>query len=320
MTQRGSTVPRQITQRSIKSPSDVVGIGLHTGRKIRMQILPAPADTGITFIRTDLDGAAITLGPSSSVPRARISRADHATTLSGDGFSISTVEHLMAALRGLGVDNATIRLSGDEVPIMDGSAAPFVFLLKEAGLKDLDVPRKVMVLNRSVGVLDGDREVTIYPADHFRITYTIDFNHPAIGRQSLSRSVDERTFVNEIAPARTFCLLKDVHLLRQRGLAMGGSLSNAVVVGDTGPLNALRFPDEFVRHKALDLIGDLALLGHPIVGHVVAYKAGHEMNSRLLNQLLDQPDAWVLSAPTPRPAVAAQALAGAAATAGATAL
>jgi len=278
-----------------------------------MQILPAAADSGIAFVRNDLrskeGGASLTLGTLGQAGSASISRADHATTLSGDGFSISTVEHLMAAFRGLGVDNAEVHLSDAEVPIMDGSAAPFVYLIKEAGMKDQGVPRRFIQMKRPVTVIDGDREVTIYPADQFRITYTIDFAHPAIGRQSLSRSIDEKTFINELAPARTFCLLKDVQLLRQRGLALGGSLANAVVVGDAGPLNELRFHDEFVRHKALDLVGDLALMGHPVVGHVVAHKAGHEMNSRLLRQLIADKDAWTITTRLPaaaalRPAVA----------------
>ena len=293
-----------MTQRTLKTRIDVVGVGLHTGRRIRMEVVPAAADAGIRFVRSDLEGATISLGVHGD---ARISRVDHATTLSGEGFTISTVEHLMAALRGLGVDNATVRLSGDEVPIMDGSAAPFVYLLKEAGLKDLGVPRRFLQLRRPVGVLDGDREVTIYPADHFRISYTIDFAHPSIGRQSLSRSLDEKTFVRELAPARTFCLLKDVQMLRKRGLALGGSLANAVVVGDQGPLNNLRFHDEFVRHKALDLVGDLALLGHPVLGHVVAHKAGHEMHSRLVVRLLAERDAWTLTTRVPVAAVASAA-------------
>jgi len=297
-----------LTQRTVRTRIDVVGVGLHTGRKIRMEVLPAAADTGVQFVRTDMKRksgeAALSLGVTGGSGGAVISRADHATTLSGDGFSISTVEHLMAAFRGLGVDNAVVRLSDAEVPIMDGSAAPFVYLIKEAGLKDQGVPRRFIQMKRPVTVMDGDREVTIYPADHFRVTYTIDFAHAAIGRQSLSRSIDERTFVNELAPARTFCLLKDVQVLRERGLALGGSLANAVVVGDAGPLNDLRFHDEFVRHKALDLIGDLALLGHPIVGHVVAYKAGHEMNSRLLRQLMTDRDAWSLVTKVPVAAAA----------------
>ena len=258
-----------------------------------MRILPALPDSGVRFVRTDLGGASLTLDPlgllhgQTKATPATISRADHATTVSGAGFSISTVEHLMAALQGLGVDNAVVCLSGDEVPIMDGSAAPFVYLLREAGLKDLGVARHRIILRRPIAVADGDREVTIYPADRLRITYTIDFSHPAIGKQSCTFGVDERTFVNHLAPARTFCLLADVQALRRRGLALGGSLANAVVVGDAGPLNPLRFHDEYVRHKALDLIGDLGLLGHPIAGHVVAYKAGQ---SKSMDEVLNAAD------------------------------
>ncbi|MGH9868425.1 MAG: UDP-3-O-acyl-N-acetylglucosamine deacetylase [Candidatus Polarisedimenticolia bacterium] len=300
-------------QRTLKSRIDVVGVGLHTGSRIRMQILPAPANSGIRFERTDLQNGAVDLKtlilPSNlrGARSASLSRADHATTLSGPGFTISTVEHLMAAFLGMGVDNAIVRLSGGEVPIMDGSAAPFVFLLKEAGLRDLGEPRQTILINRPISVLDGDREVVVYPSDSFRITYTIDFPHQAIGRQSLSRTINQRTFIHQLAPARTFCMLKDVQALRERGLAMGGSLQNAVVVGDAGPLNPLRFSDEFVRHKALDLVGDLALLGHPIAGHVVAHKAGHAMHARLLNEILRQRDAWSLTTHVPESAPLAEA-------------
>ncbi len=289
-----------MTQRTLKSRVDVVGVGLHTGSRIRMQVLPAAEGTGIRFERTDLSGAPLNLRSLLSAPgqrgpgHASLSRADHATTLSGGDFTISTVEHLMAAFLGLGIDNALVRLSGGEVPIMDGSSAPFVYLLKEAGLREQGEPRETIVFHRPVSVVDGDREVTVYPADHFRISYTIEFTHPAIGRQSLSRTIDERTFVHHLAPARTFCLLRDVEALRERGLALGGSLQNAVVVGDNGPLNPLRYNDEFVRHKALDLIGDLALLGHPLSGHVVARKAGHALHARLLNEILRCRDAWSL--------------------------
>ena len=284
-------VSRTSMQRTLRKPIDVVGVGLHTGKRIRMKIQPAGADAGITFVRDDIGGS-LRLGPET-----RIARVDHATTLAGDGFVISTVEHLLAALSGMHVDNAVIRLSADEVPIMDGSAAPFVYLIKEAGLRRLAAPRRVIRLHRAVGVLDGDREVTIYPADGLKITYTIDFAHQAIGRQTITRSIGRRSFVNEIAPARTFCLLKDVQALRERGLALGGSLANAVVVGDAGPLNELRYHDEFVRHKALDVIGDLALMGHPVHGHVVASKAGHSLHARLVVELMRQKDAWSLVTP-----------------------
>jgi UDP-3-O-[3-hydroxymyristoyl] N-acetylglucosamine deacetylase len=285
-------------QRTLKDRVDVVGIGLHTGRRVRLELSPAPAGSGIRFVRADRGDASLTLGPGSL---AGISRVDHATTLAGDGFTISTVEHLMAALIGMGVDNVTARLWGDEVPIMDGSAAPFVFLIKESGLRDLAAPRRVIVLHRPIGVVDGEREVTLYPADRLRITCTIDFAHPSIGRQSFVRTVDQRAFINELAPARTFCMLKDVEALRSRGLALGGSLANAVVVGDSGPLNQLRFHDEFVRHKALDLLGDLALLGAPVMGHVVAHKAGHAMHAKLLERMARERDAWSVVVPAVEP-------------------
>ncbi|MFQ5700775.1 MAG: UDP-3-O-acyl-N-acetylglucosamine deacetylase [Acidobacteriota bacterium] len=286
-------------QQTLRTQIDVVGVGLHTGKRIRLRIQPAGADAGITFMRDDRSGAFIRLDEST-----HIARVDHATTLAGDGFSISTVEHLLAAVRGMGIDNAMIRVSGDEIPIMDGSAAPFVYLVREAGLRGLGTPRRVIRLKRPVGVLDGDREVTIYPADDFRVTYTIDFPHPAIGRQTITRTIDRRTFVNEIAPARTFCMLRDVRRLRERGLALGGSFANAVVVGDAGPLNHLRFDDEFVRHKALDLVGDLALLGYPIMGHVVAYKAGHAIHAQLVKRLQEDRGAWVLTTGKPEPVAA----------------
>ena len=276
-------------QRTLRTQIDVVGVGLHTGRRIRMRIEPSGADTGIRFVRDDLAGASLVLDERTS-----ISRVDHATTLAGDGFSISTVEHLLAALRGMGVDNAVVRLSGDEVPIMDGSAAPFVYLIREAGLRSLGLPRMAIGLLRPIGVHDGDREVTIYPADDLRVTYTIDFGHSAIGRQSLTRTIDRKTFLAEIAPARTFCLLRDVAHLRERGLALGGSLANAVVVGDTGPLNELRYHDEFVRHKILDLVGDLALMGRQVMGHVVAFKGGHALHAALVARLQEERDAWTL--------------------------
>jgi UDP-3-O-[3-hydroxymyristoyl] N-acetylglucosamine deacetylase len=255
-----------------------------------MRIEPAGPGSGIRFYRDDLNGAFLALNG-----RTPIGRGDHATTLAGEGFSITTVEHLLAALAMMGVDNAAIRLSSDEVPIMDGSSAPFVYLIREAGLRSQGLPRRAIRLTRPIGVIDGDREVTIYPADDLRVTYTIDFPNPTIGRQTMTRVIDRRTFVNEIAPARTFCLLKDVQALRDRGLALGGSLANAVVVGDAGPLNGLRFHDEFIRHKILDLIGDLALMGRPVLGHVVAHKAGHALHAALIQRLQRETGSWVLA-------------------------
>ncbi len=256
-----------------------------------MKLAPARHDTGITFVRKDLGGARLRLR------RAKVVRADHATTLAGKAFTVSTVEHLLAALRIMGVDNAIVELDGAEVPIMDGSAAPFVYLIREAGMRRQSAPRRYMVLRESVEIRDGDREIAIHPSDRLRVTYTIDFPGTAIGRQVFARTLYQSVFLDEVAPARTFCFLRDVPALRQRGLALGGSLDNAVVVDDNGPMSRLRFPDEFVRHKTLDLVGDLALLGLPVIGHVVARKAGHALHARLVETLRTSPAAVIVPFP-----------------------
>jgi UDP-3-O-[3-hydroxymyristoyl] N-acetylglucosamine deacetylase len=217
--------------------------------------------------------------------KARIIRADHATTIAGSHFSVSTVEHLLAALRILGADNVIVELDGPEIPIMDGSAAPFIYLLREAGLRRQMASRGYLMLKRRVDFKENGREISIEPADRLRVTYTIDFPGTFIGRQTLSRTLHQKLFIDEIAPARTFCFLKDVEALRERGLARGGTLDNAVVVDENGPMSRLRFPDEFVRHKILDLVGDLALLGMPILGHVIAQRGGHALHARLLESL-----------------------------------
>jgi UDP-3-O-[3-hydroxymyristoyl] N-acetylglucosamine deacetylase len=238
----------------------------------------------VTFVRRDLSGATLRLR------KAKIIRADHATTLSGKGMTVSTVEHLLAALRIMGVDNAIIDMDGPEVPIMDGSAAPFVYLLKEAGLRRQAAARRYLVVRESLEIRADGREISIHPADRLRVSYTIDFPGTFIGSQSISRSLHRQVFTEEIAPARTFCFLHEVAALRSRGLALGGSLDNAIVVDEDGPMNRLRFPDEFVRHKVLDLVGDLALLGMPVLGHVVAARAGHAVHSQLI-EALRQPGA-----------------------------
>jgi len=214
-----------------------------------------------------------------------VSRVDHATTLAGRKFSVSTVEHLLAALRVMGVDNVSIELDGPEVPIMDGSAAPFIFLIREAGLRRQPAARAYLVVRESIEIREDGREIAIHPADRLRVSYTIDFPGTFIGKQSFSRALHKQLFAEEIAPARTFCFLRDVAALRARGLALGGSLENAVVIDDNAPMNRLRFPDEFVRHKVLDLVGDLALMGMPVLGHVVATKAGHSLHARLVEEL-----------------------------------
>lgn len=244
-----------------------------------MRLHPARRDAGITFVRSDLGGAALRLR------KARIGRADHATTLTGRAFSVSTVEHLLAALRIMGIDNAVVELDGPEVPIMDGSAAPFIFLAREAGVRRQAAPRRYLVVRKSVEIQENGREIAIHPFDRLRVSYTVDFPSTFIGRQSITRTLFQQVFVDEFAPARTFCLLHEVEALKARGLALGGSLDNAVVVGETGPLNRLRFPDEFVRHKVLDLVGDLAVLAAPVLGHVTAYKGGHSLHARLVEAL-----------------------------------
>jgi len=233
----------------------------------------------VTFVRRDLGGEYLRLR------KAKVVRADHATTLSGKGFTVTTVEHLLAALRVMGVDNVVVDLDGPEVPIMDGSASPFIYLIREAGMRRQPAPRNYLIVRESVEIREEGREIAIHPSERLRVSYTIDFPGTFIGRQVLSRALHKQVFAEEIAPARTFCFLRDVAALRSRGLALGGSLDNAVVVDESGPMNRLRFDDEFVRHKVLDLVGDLALLGMPILGHVVANKAGHALHARLVEAL-----------------------------------
>ena len=214
------------------------------------------------------------------------------TGLVSDKASVDTVEHLLAALRGLGVDNTTIELNHSEVPIMDGSSAPWVYLIQDAGVKEQAAPRKTIQILRPVHVQQGDKRIAVYPADRFKISYTISFDHPMLRHQQKTLDLDEQAFIDEIAPARTFGFLKEVEMLRQRGLALGGSLENAIVLGETGVLNPLRFADEFVRHKILDAIGDLALLGHPLQGHLVVHRGGHALHTAFASELLRQQDAW----------------------------
>src|SRR6185436_15647562 len=199
---------------------------------------------------------------------------NYATGLARDAVKVDTVEHLLAALVSLGIDNAIVELNSPEVPIMDGSAAPFIYLIQEAGVRALNVPRKYLKVLRPITLSQGDKRIALYPSDHFKVTYSIAYDHPLLRHQSRTMRITEDSFVEDIAPARTFGFLKEVEMLRQRGLALGGSLDNAIVLGETGVLNnALRFEDEFVRHKILDVIGDLSLVGHPVVGHLVAHRA-----------------------------------------------
>ena len=220
---------------------------------------------------------------------------NYATELAQDAASVGTVEHLLAALVGLGVDNVSIELNQAEVPIMDGSAASFVYLVHEAGIHTLKSPRRFLKVVRPITLSRGDKRIAVYPSDYLKVTYSISFDHPLLRHQSRTQRVTEDSFIEEIAPARTFGFLKEVEQLRQKGLALGGSLDNAIVLGETGVLNdSLRFEDEFVRHKILDVIGDLALVGHPIIGHVVAHRGGHALHASFAQKILEDVDAWRL--------------------------
>ena len=296
-------------QRTLRRSVSCSGIGLHSGNKVTLSLKPAPADYGIRFQRSDLGGLEI---PATVTHLGGIRLA---TGLTREAVSVETVEHLLAALTALGIDNVIVELNSPEVPIMDGSAAPFVYLiLNEAGVRRLPAPKKFLKVLRPISLSQGDKRIALYPSDNFKVTYSISFDHPLIRHQSRTMKITDETFVEEIAPARTFGFLKEVEMLRQRGLALGGSLDNAIVLGETGVLNqnALRFEDEFVRHKILDAIGDLSLVGYPVIGHLVAHRAGHALHTAFAARILEDVDAWRLveastdqtRAPIPTPAAA----------------
>src|SRR5262249_43388626 len=227
-----------------------------------------------------------------------------ATGLARDKVSVETVEHLLAALVSMSVDNAIVELNSPEVPIMDGSAAPFIYLIHEAGVKRLTALRKYLKIVRPIAISRGDKRIALYPSDHFKVTYSISYDHPLLRHQSRTLRITEESFIEQIAPARTFTFLKDVEMLRQNGLALGGSLENAIVLGETGVLNnALRFEDEFVRHKILDAVGDLALVGYPVVGHLVAHRAGHALHTEFASKILEERHAWRLVEGIETPAI-----------------
>jgi UDP-3-O-[3-hydroxymyristoyl] N-acetylglucosamine deacetylase len=278
-----------VYRRTLRREVACTGIGLHTGRPVRLRLLPAPAEHGIRFLRTDI-------GVEIPATLAHIGAQDHATTLRLDGVSIGTVEHLLAALVGLGVDDALVEVDGPEVPVLDGSAAPFVILLHEAGLRPLAVPRLYLKVLEPVEVVHGGKSARLSPADRFEVHYAIGFDHPLLRHQALAVRVTPRSFTEQIAPARTFGFLREVEMLRKSGLALGGSLENAVVIGETGVLNnKLRFEDEFVRHKILDAVGDLALLARPLLGRLEATKAGHALHAAVAQKLLATETAWALA-------------------------
>jgi UDP-3-O-[3-hydroxymyristoyl] N-acetylglucosamine deacetylase len=265
-------------QQTIRKSVTFEGIGLHSGEPVRMTLSPATAGTGILFRASD--GTLIPVTPDHVVDTRS------ATTVGAYGARVRTIEHLMAAAGALGIDNLLVEVDGEEIPAADGSSKPFVELLYSAGRVSLGAPRDPLVITTPIRVGDESRWVRIMPSDSLRISYTLDNRHPVIGLQTASLEVTEARFVDEIAPARTYGFLKDVPMMRQNGLARGGSLDNAVVVGKRIVLNdSLRFADEFVRHKVLDLVGDLAVLGRPVVGHVVARNAGHALNHELLTAI-----------------------------------
>jgi UDP-3-O-[3-hydroxymyristoyl] N-acetylglucosamine deacetylase len=294
-------------QRTLRRPVSCTGIGLHSGNRVTLSLKPAPADYGIRFQRSDLGGLEI---PATVTHLGGI---QYQTGLMREAVSVETVEHLLAALTAVGIDNVIVDLNHSEVPIMDGSAAPFVYLiLNEAGVKRLTQPRRYLKVLRPISLAQGDKRIALYPSDHFKVTYSISFDHPLLRHQSKTMSITEESFVEEIAPARTFGFLKEVEMLRQRGLALGGSLDNAIVLGETGVLNnALRFDDEFVRHKILDVIGDLTLVGYPVIGHLVAHRGGHALHTAFAARILQETDAWRLVEAPAEPAVVPAAAAAA---------
>jgi len=282
-----SLVPDLFLQKTIARPVSVAGIGIHSGRTVQLKLAPAPADTGIVFRRTDSGGVEI---PALA---SEVSSVELATTLGRDDVTISTVEHLLAAIRICDLDNLWIDLDGPEVPILDGSALPFLHLLEAAGARAQDLPRKILAVTAPVEVELGGKRIRVSPYPGLRISYSVDFAHDSIGHQELDLAVTRESFERELAPARTFALKEDVDRLYRRGLGLGGNLENCVIFGPEGANNSLRFADEPVRHKALDAVGDLALLGGPLWGHVEVERGGHQLHFALVEALRDQPDCWV---------------------------
>jgi UDP-3-O-[3-hydroxymyristoyl] N-acetylglucosamine deacetylase len=282
-----------IKQRTLKNIIRATGVGLHTGEKVYLTLRPAAVDTGIIFQRVDLDPVVEVPARPENVSDTRLS-----TTLEKDGVKISTVEHLMSAFAGLGIDNAYVELSAPEVPIMDGSAGPFVFLLQSAGILEQEKLKQFMRIKKPLQVADDDKWVKFEPFNGFKVSFAIDFDHPILQNSIQVASVDFSTtsFVKEVSRARTFGFMDDLEALRNAGLAQGGSFDNAIVMDSFHILNddGLRYEDEFVKHKVLDAIGDLYLLGHPLIGAFSAHKSGHSLNNRLLRLLIADQSAWEL--------------------------
>ena len=280
-----------LRQRTLKTTVRATGVGLHSGEKVYMTLRPAPENAGITFHRVDLE-------PPVDVPAdpLLVGETMLGTTLIKDGVRIATVEHLMSALAGLGIDNISIDLSAAEVPIMDGSAGPFVFLLQSAGIEEQNAAKKFIRIKKRVRVEDGDKWAELVPFDGFKVNFEVYFNHPVFNKLSQHAKIDfsSTSFLKEVSRARTFCFVRDVEALRERNLTLGGSMDNAIVLDDYRILNedGLRYSNEFVIHKILDAIGDAYLLGHGLIGELRAYKSGHDLNNKLLRAVLDDRTAW----------------------------
>ena len=276
-------------QRTIVKPASCSGVGVHSGEKVNLTIKPAPVNHGIKFVRTDLPDS-----PSISAHFNSVVDTSLATVIGHDGYIVSTVEHLMASFAGFSIDNALVELDAYEVPVMDGSAGPFAQLIKGAGIKEQSAPRIFFVVKEPIELKQDGKFVGVYPSTTYRITYAIEYDHPLIRRQSYALEVTEQIFVNEISRARTYGFLHELEYMKRYGLARGGSLDNAVVIDKHDIVNkdGLRYPDEFVRHKIIDCIGDFSLLGLPIIGHVVLDKSGHAFNHAFLKKFFDQKESW----------------------------
>ncbi|MCP8689571.1 UDP-3-O-acyl-N-acetylglucosamine deacetylase [Marinobacterium sedimentorum] len=280
-----------IRQRTLKNSIKASGIGLHTGEKVYLTLKPAAVDTGILFRRVDLDPVVEIEARADLVVDTTLS-----SNLSFGGARVATVEHLMSALSGLGIDNACVELSAEEVPIMDGSAAPFVFLIQSAGIVEQDAPKQFIRIKREISFSADDKVATFKPFDGFKVGFTIEFDHPAFSDRNMEACLDfsSTSFVREVSRARTFGFMRDIEYLRSKNLALGGSFDNAIVVDDHRILNSegLRYDDEFVKHKILDAVGDLYLLGKSLIGEFVGHKSGHYLNNMLVRKLLDNQDSW----------------------------
>ncbi len=282
-----------LKQRTLKTTIKTTGVGLHTGARVDMVLRPAAIDAGIVFHRTDVAGSVDIPALAANVKDTRLS-----SSLERSGAKVSTVEHLMSALAGLGIDNVHVDIAGPELPIMDGSAGPFVFLLQSAGIVEQSAPKRFLRVKSPIEVRDGDKWARFDPYHGFALDFTIDFPHPVFGSETKQVVIDfaEHSYIKEISRARTFAFMQDVEAMRAAGLALGGSLQNAIVLDETRVLNSegLRYDNEFAKHKVLDAIGDLYLLGHPLIGRFTAFKSGHALNNNVSRALLARPEAWEL--------------------------